>query len=65
MTTEKAWKRSPQFIDGYRAATKDAIQWLHDRAAEMNDPKARDVLHSAAFNLGQARVADKRSPSGR
>lgn len=29
-----------------------AIAWLHERAREMNDPKAKQVLNSAAFSLG-------------
>lgn len=29
-----------------------AITWLHKRANEMNDPKAKQILDSAAFNLG-------------
>jgi hypothetical protein len=29
-----------------------AITWLHKRANEMNDPKAKQVLDSAAFSLG-------------
>jgi NAD(P)H-dependent FMN reductase len=56
---EQTQKRSPQYTQGYRAATKDAIDWLHRRAAEMNDPKARDVLNSAAFSYGQERASDK------
>lgn len=54
-------KRSPQYIQAYRAATKDAIEWLHPRAREMNDRHARQVLNSAAFSFGQARAADKRT----
>ncbi|MEF2073538.1 hypothetical protein [Consotaella aegiceratis] len=44
--------RSSQFVEGYRCAMKRAITWLHRRAEAMGDPHARDVLHSAATNLG-------------
>ena len=44
--------RSSEFRDGHRMALKAAITWLHAEAASMNDPKARDILNSAAFNLG-------------
>lgn len=44
--------RSTQFKDGYRCASKDAVEWLHARAALMNDPHAQQILNSAAFNLG-------------
>ena len=53
-------KRSPQYTQGYRAATKDAIEWLHQHAREMNDPSARQILNSAALSFGQARADDKR-----
>lgn len=39
---------------GQRAGIRWCITWLHKRADEMNDPKARDVLNSAAFNLSNA-----------
>jgi hypothetical protein len=42
----------------YKHGTRDgirwAIQWLHERANEMNDPSAKAILNSAAFNLGNA-----------
>jgi hypothetical protein len=50
--TEKNHSRSEPYRQGYRAARKDAIEWLHSRARSMNDPHARDVLNSAAFNMG-------------
>lgn len=46
--------RSEQHMQGYRRATKDAIEWLHHRALEMNDPHAQQILNSAAFSLGGA-----------
>lgn len=39
---------SADFERGVRAC----IAWLHERAREMNDPHAKAVLNSAAFNLG-------------
>jgi hypothetical protein len=51
--------RSPEYEQGNRAAIKWAITWLHERANEMNDPHARLVLNSAAFNMG---VDTKRHP---
>lgn len=42
----------PDYKRGRRDGFRFAIQWLHTRAAEMNDPHARAVLNSAAFNLG-------------
>lgn len=35
------------------AGVRRAIEWLHERAKEMNDPHAEQVLNSAAFSLGQ------------
>lgn len=37
---------------GFRAGQRWAITWLHERAKSMNDPHARDVLNSAAFQMG-------------
>lgn len=34
------------------AGVRLAITWLHRRAEQMNDPHARAVLNSAAFQLG-------------
>ena len=45
--------RSPQYVQGYRAASKDAVSWLHKTANEMSDPHARAVLNLAAFWFGQ------------
>jgi hypothetical protein len=44
--------RGPEFKDGARHALRRCIAWLHARAASMNDPRARDVLNSAAFGMG-------------
>lgn len=43
---------SDQHIAGYRRASKDAAVWLQRRAGQMNDAKARDILHAAADHLG-------------
>lgn len=51
-TDREREQRKFGFQDGIRVA----IAWLHKRADEMNDPRARQVLNSAAFSLG----ADKR-----
>jgi hypothetical protein len=36
---------------GQRAGIRWAIAWLHKRANEMNDPHARTILNTAAFNM--------------
>jgi hypothetical protein len=46
--------RSQEYTQGYRAAVKDAVTWLHQRSAQMNDPQAKRVLDSAAFGMGVA-----------
>ena len=38
--------------NGFRDGMRYAVTWLHDRAKEMNDPWAKAVLNTAAFNLG-------------
>jgi hypothetical protein len=55
--------RSPQFTDGRRNGIKACIEWLHAEAARMNDPKARDVLNSAAFSLGVEMKQPTHTPS--
>lgn len=57
-------RRSMQYLQGYRASTKDAIDWLHHRAAEMNEWRPRQTLHSAAFGLGVSRSIDKLDAAG-
>ena len=44
--------RLPDYDRGFRDAAKLAVTLLHDEARQMNDPKARDILNSAGFNLG-------------
>ncbi len=36
----------------YQRGVCDCITWLHKEAQRMNDPKARDILNSAAFSIG-------------
>lgn len=44
--------RCPQYKQGHRAGVKFAVDWLHRRVEEMNDPHAKQILNSAAWNLG-------------
>lgn len=44
--------RTLEHMEGYRHAAKEAVDWLHARAKEMEDPKTTQVLNSAAWNLG-------------
>ena len=37
---------------GARDGKRWAIRWLHERAKEMLDPHARQILNSAAFSMG-------------
>lgn len=46
MSSKPEYERG--FTDGYRWA----IAWLHARALEMNDPHARTIINTAAFNMG-------------
>lgn len=43
------------------AGVRRAITWLHQRAHNMHDPHAQQVLNSAAFDLG----LDLKSAKGR
>ncbi len=44
-------KKDPYKL-GIDHGVRYAVTWLHERARSMKDPKAREVLNSAAFNLG-------------
>lgn len=44
--------RDQHWHDGHRNGVKWAIEWLHRRAKEMNDPHAKEILNTAAFNMG-------------
>lgn len=44
--------RTKEHIEGYRRASKDAVEWLHNRGRQMNDPHAKLVLDCAADHLG-------------
>lgn len=57
--------RSQQYKDGYRRASKDAVEWLQQRAASMNDPHARDILNAAAFRLGDHAKATAKDLTGK
>jgi hypothetical protein len=48
----KEWHRSEPYKQGYSAAWKDAITWLHKQADSMADWRAKAILNSAAFSLG-------------
>ncbi len=49
--------RSEQYTQGQRNAFKAAVAWLHERAGTMNDPHAKGILDSAAFDLGREKTA--------
>lgn len=40
----------------FRAGLREAVAWLHEQADEMGDPKAREILNTAAFCLGVAKA---------
>jgi hypothetical protein len=44
--------RNDEYLKGEREGIRKAIEWLHQRAKLMNDPKAAGVLNTAAFHLG-------------
>lgn len=46
---------------GYRLGVRASITWLHDYAKTMNDPKAKAILDSAAFALGQTLAETEQS----
>ena len=37
---------------GYRNAARRAVELVHEEAAKMNDPHARQLLNGMAFSLG-------------
>lgn len=49
--------RSHEYMMGYRAAWKDAIEFLHSKAKTFRDPdpKAKAILDVAATDLGNAK----------
>lgn len=47
---------------GKRDGLRYAINWLHQRAEAMNDEKAKAILNSAAFNLGNE-IREGHTPS--
>jgi len=44
--------RQSQYMQGFREASKLAIAKLHEEAAEMNDPHAKQIADGIAFRLG-------------
>ena len=52
-------KRSQEYWQGYRAAWKDAVTWLDHRAHSMADHRAKTILHSAYFDMGQEKFSKK------
>ena len=45
--------RSEQYNEGRRNGVKWAVTWLHQRALEMNDQHARQILNLAATDMGK------------
>lgn len=45
--------RTPQWHDGRKAGVKFAVEWIHRRAAELNDPGAKAAMNVAANDLGR------------
>lgn len=62
--------RSDDYRRGYREAITRAVTWLHAKADEMNDPKAKALYNTAAFQMGtdfsseNGRLKRARSPDG-
>lgn len=50
--------------EGIREGVKWAVAWLHERAKEMNDPHAQQILNGAAFNMGSDAREFKRALIG-
>ena len=49
--------RSREYKQGYAAAWRAAVAWLHEQAAQFRDPdpRARAIANSLAFQLGNHR----------
>jgi len=56
--------RSSEYLQGFREASKLAIQLAHEEADSMNDPHARRVLNNLAFHLGNELKRAHRNRSG-
>lgn len=52
----------PDYDRGRRDGIRWAITLLHERAREMNDPHARGVLNTAAFNMSTEKEGFQPSP---
>ena len=44
--------KKTEYDRGFNDGLRWAVTWLHNNAAEMNDPRARNLLNNAAFGLG-------------
>lgn len=51
--------RTDQYRQGYRAAWREAIKFIHAEADRMNDWHARMVLNNVAFSLGCRKRYDR------
>ena len=56
--------RSQDYLDGFRAASKRAVAFLHEEAADMNDRSARNLLNLAADRVGFELKRAARAMSG-
>ena len=44
--------RETEYDRGFKDGLRWAITFIHNRALEMNDSRARTILNTAAFHLG-------------
>ncbi|MFO7771082.1 MAG: translation initiation factor IF-1, partial [Roseovarius gahaiensis] len=47
--------RSKEYTQAFKAASQEAVEFLHDEAGRMNDPHATAVLDCAAHAMGLQR----------
>lgn len=45
--------QKPDIDRGFETGIRTAVMWLHERAEQMNDPKAQRILNAAADHLGK------------
>ena len=48
-----------EYKRGFRAGTRASVERIHEQARQMNDPRARDILNTAAFHLGQEAARER------
>lgn len=53
--------RSDEYLNGRREGIKWCIAWLHHKAGEMNDPRAKMILNVVATDIGAEFSAMKRA----